>query len=87
MKGDRELLDTPYGKIQTRVDTEHKDATNRIIDETIRYMEEEVFIDEQYATTRHICKNMDRSCAYWKAVGECENSETFMLGTCGPTCQ
>lgn len=87
MKGDEELLQTPYGKAQTRVEGEHKEAVATIIDETIQYMETKVFVDEQYANTRHICKNMDRSCAYWKANGECEARETYMMGMCAPTCQ
>ena len=87
MKGDVELLETPYGKAQTHPGGEHSEKVAEVIQETTIYMETQVFQEEKYAGIRGICKNFERNCAYWTAIGECEASPTYMLTWCAPTCQ
>jgi ShK domain-like len=87
MRGDVELLETPYGKAQTIPDGPHAARTTEVIQETATYMDTDFFTKQEYAAVHYTCKNMDRSCAYWKAIGECEANHIFMWVNCAPVCQ
>lgn len=98
MKGDVELLETPYGKAQTIPQGGggallapdyyyYSERTAEIVQETATYMETEFYARKEYAPVHFACKNMDRSCAYWKAIGECEANHIFMWINCSPVCQ
>jgi hypothetical protein len=88
MRGDVELLETPYGKTQAHPEGPY-DATRieEIVQETAIYMDTKFYTQPQYAAVHHACKNMDRNCAHWKAMGECEANHIFMWINCSPVCQ
>ena len=91
MRGDRELLETPYGKTQSlEVDAStlfSTDHLQHIVEEMSSYMESDFYAQSQYASIHYACKNMDRNCAYYKAMGECETNPARMLSLCAPVCQ
>jgi hypothetical protein len=86
LKGDVELLETPYGKTQIHPEGEHYARVAEVMEELPLYMES-FLSDERYASIHYACKNIDRNCAYWKSIGECESNPIFMLGSCSPVCQ
>jgi len=85
MKGDVELLESPYGKTHTHSDGEHSAEVAENLQKTTIYMETQVYQEDQYASVRSISENMDRNCAYWKAIRECEARSTYMLQCCALT--
>jgi ShK domain-like len=88
MRGDVELLETPYGKAQLPYDDgPYATRIAEIVQETAIYMDTQFYTQSQYAAVHHACKNMDRNCAYWKAIGECEANHIFMWINCSPVCQ
>ena len=76
--GDERLLETPYGMKQTPIEpgTEYSDAVAQIIAQSTEYMEAIIFANVKYASFKHTCKNRDRNCVFWAAIGECEKVRT-----------
>ena len=76
--GDETLLETPYGMKQTPIEpgTEYSDAAAQIIAQSTEYMETIIFTNTKYESLKHTCKNRDRSCVFWAAIGECEKVRT-----------
>ena len=72
--GDETLLETPYGMTQTPLEpgSEHSDAVAHVLAQTTEYMETVIFASAKYESLKHTCKNRDRNCAFWVAIGECE---------------
>jgi hypothetical protein len=76
--GDERLLETPYGMKQTPIEagSEYGDAVAQVLAQSTEYMETVIFADAKYESLKHTCKNRDRSCVFWAAIGECEKVRT-----------
>mmetsp|Transcript_17992 Transcript_17992/g.26087 ORF Transcript_17992/g.26087 Transcript_17992/m.26087 type:complete len:494 (+) Transcript_17992:38-1519(+) len=88
----RSLIETlsKYGEEQEVQGTKVKDSLE-IIRETIAYMENDVFgpnpTHDIPRETALECKNRDKLCAFWAAIGECEANIAFMITRCAPSCK
>jgi hypothetical protein len=67
-----------YGKEQIIPNNNNKQATEIRIKEMHEYMTETVYKNETYAKVKSECKNRNRDCANWAAIGECEKNPAFM---------
>jgi hypothetical protein len=79
--GDETLIETPYGMRQEVLNAELQEEIHAIIQKYARYMEEEVFVKEEFAAVKKMCKNRHRECAYWTQQGSCEtvSAGSFLL--------
>jgi ShK domain-like len=53
-----------------------------LINETEKYMAEEVMKDDKYKEVREGCQNRNELCAFWAVIGECEKNPKFMEMEC-----
>lgn len=68
-----ELLETPFGVAQTvEMTGENGPKTQAIVENVTNYMNTVVFVEERYQKVKDECKNRNRQCAFWAAIGECE---------------
>lgn len=73
--GDETILETPYGMSQDvpmGADSTLRKEIEEIMQETELYMETEIFVKEEHSAVKKKCKNRNRSCAHWKALGKCD---------------
>ena len=84
--GDARLLETSLGYKQTR-SPGFEVQIDKIVEETVTYMEQHVQVDDLYKNVRKTCFNKHDSCAYWKTQGLCESNTKYMRQYCAPTCQ
>lgn len=54
------------------------------MEDTKRYMRDEVWLQPGYATVRNACVNKDSMCMYWALKGRC--NEPSIKFQCGPSC-
>jgi prolyl 4-hydroxylase len=57
-----------------------------VVQKTNEYMEN-VFQNDTTKSFRNDCKCRHELCAFWAAIGECENNPKYMLLHCAPVCQ
>lgn len=69
-----DIHETPAGVKQVVSNGENGRITQEIVDRANKYVEEEVLVQESYAKVRKDCKNRNPQCAYWAAIGECEEN-------------
>lgn len=82
-----DLTATPWGcRQEVGIGGAETIATGQIILNSTRYMEHEVFKEEQYAKVREDCKNRHPQCAFWAFKGECEANPKYMTLHCAPSC-
>ena len=53
-----------------------------LVEETERYMREEVHADDRYKEVREGCTNRNELCAFWAVIGECQANPKFMEIEC-----
>jgi prolyl 4-hydroxylase len=70
------------GVPQTLFDDFEEMSVGAII-EARKYMEAEVWVE---GAPNPSCRNEHESCAYWAAVGACDENEEFMAINCAPLC-
>ena len=79
-----------YGEPQEAQGAEAS-ATLLVIRKTISYMRNFVLRDKPTHTmsedTIQKCRNRHDKCAFWSAIGECENNAAWMASNCAPSCQ
>ena len=79
-----------YGEPQEAEGAEAS-ATLLVIRKTISYMRNFVLRDKPTHTmsedTIQKCRNRHDKCAFWSAIGECENNAAWMASNCAPSCQ
>jgi prolyl 4-hydroxylase len=63
------------------------DLIQALIDETEKYMSEEVWKDDKYERIRERCQNRHKECAFWAVLGECQANRPFMEMECAPSCK
>lgn len=74
-----------FGDRQTATGNQ-KDATIKVVKETLQYMDSDEFANLPRAT-RENCKNRNELCAFWAVIGECEKNKAFMQTKCAPSCK
>uniref|UniRef100_A0A7S2EJ16 Fe2OG dioxygenase domain-containing protein n=1 Tax=Ditylum brightwellii TaxID=49249 RepID=A0A7S2EJ16_9STRA len=65
-------------------------AVKDVIQQSIRYIKNEVMIHEKYSRVRSKCRNDHDMCSIWASVGKCEMSSPQMIDMkkeCAPACQ
>ena len=79
-----------YGEPQEAEGAEAS-ATLLVIRQTISYMRNFVLRDKpthaMSEDTIQKCRNRHDKCAFWSAIGECENNAAWMASNCAPSCQ
>jgi len=86
--GDEMLLENSFGMNQTEFeDSDDGLSFTQVEQETADYMENVIFSNNEYANLRDTCKNRNKSCARWTALGECEKNPTYMQKMCAPSCR
>lgn len=78
-----------YGE-QQEVNGDKQHETMFVVRKTVDYMKNYVYAEHpthQLSTeTKSACRNNDRRCSYWAALGECENNPAYMVTKCAPAC-
>ena len=75
---------TEFGVKQEATGSE-KAQTLNVIRASVDYMKNEVH--DLPRTILDECLNRKELCAFWSAVGECQNNEAYMLINCAPSCK
>ncbi|KAL7516978.1 hypothetical protein ACHAWX_001946 [Stephanocyclus meneghinianus] len=60
-------------------------ATLQVLRRTIRYMQ--TVLPNMPPEIVRECVHREDLCAFWSAIGECDNNPEFMSKNCGPSCQ
>lgn len=80
-----------YGQPQRVERSRHKDDIFNIINQTIRYMKNDIYGQNATHTLTDIllaeCTNNEDLCAFWAVIGECEVNPSYMKTKCAPSCQ
>mmetsp|Transcript_10482 Transcript_10482/g.15422 ORF Transcript_10482/g.15422 Transcript_10482/m.15422 type:complete len:447 (-) Transcript_10482:385-1725(-) len=86
--GDERLLETPYGYKQKLASGKRKEIKD-VIAKMEEYMTNVVMVEPKYERVRKTCKLRHDSCAYWKAMGQCEEKQQkrYMRQNCAPVCE
>jgi len=58
-----------------------------LMNETEKYMREEVFTDPKFSVVKDNCQNRNELCTFWALIGECEKNPKFMEMECAPSCK
>lgn len=75
-----------FGVAQNLGSAEERSQVLARLEETRRYFETQVNVNETLALVRDICRNQHEQCTFWATVGECENNPTYMQQKCAPAC-
>lgn len=79
-----------FGRKQ-RVEGDSYEDTLEVIRKTVAYMENDVHgPNAKYQLSEVVlgeCNNKEDLCAFWAAIGECEDNIAYMQTKCAPSCQ
>lgn len=82
------LKKTTIGVAQSTGGNEmEQQGTNDVLFEMVRYLREEVLVEEGYENMYRQCINQHELCAFWASVGECKNNPAYMGSSCMLACK
>lgn len=89
-QGMLERLVTEYGEPQ-EITGDKKLTTLAVVKRTVSYMKNFVHSESPTHTmssdVTKSCKNRNKLCSFWAAIGECEANPAFMATNCAPSCR
>jgi prolyl 4-hydroxylase len=66
---------------------EYGDRILTAIQEAQAYMQEVVYVEEEYEHVRKLCRNANENCMLWALSGECTANAGYMVINCAPACR
>lgn len=75
-----------FGAIQT-AEGNRKEETLEVVESMLEYMEKSDDFLLLPSKIRQNCKNNNKLCSFWAAIGECQKNMAFMKIQCAPACQ